>query len=174
MKDEEDLIMNFKREIFIKCTPEEVFAFLRDKDLFPQEEDSPVLILERTTEGEVGVGTRYREVVRMFPMVEGEILSEIVAYEPPLVLEETFEGTGMKGRLRYEFQAKEGGTLLIQEERIEFLGWLGFIEPLIRGMFLKRIEWRLKTPLIRKTSFSTLPTRRGGGLTIRASFPSPL
>ena len=77
-------------------------------------------------------------------MVKGEILSEIVVYEPPLVLAETFEGTGMKGRLRYEFQAHEGGTFLIQKETIEFLGWLGFMEPLIRDMFLKRIEWRLE------------------------------
>lgn len=45
--------MKFERSISICCTPEEAFAFLRDKDEVGQEPDSPVLLLEKITPGEV-------------------------------------------------------------------------------------------------------------------------
>ena len=74
--------MYFELSILIRRSPSDVFAFLRDKDQYPQEDDSPVLILEKTTVGPVGVGTRYREVVQMLPFVRGEILSGITRNEP--------------------------------------------------------------------------------------------
>jgi len=57
--------------------PGKVFAFPRDKHLHAQEPGSPVLLLEKTTPGDVGVGTRFREVVRMLPGVRGEIRSTV-------------------------------------------------------------------------------------------------
>lgn len=74
----------------ITRSPADVFVFLRDKDLYPLEPGSPVLALDRITEGPIGVGTRYREVVRMLPLVKGEILSVLTRYEPPRHLEESF------------------------------------------------------------------------------------
>lgn len=136
--------MRFELALRIACPPEEVFAFLRDKDLYPQEPDSPVLALDKTTDGPVGVGTRYREVVRMLPCVRGEILSEITRYEPPRFLEERFEGAGMRGYLAYEFVGQETGTALIQRETLEPLGLLRLVAPLIRWMLARRLEERLE------------------------------
>ena len=62
--------MQFERSTFIQRLPQDVFLFLRDKDQFPQEADSPVLVLEKTSPGPVGVGTCYLEVVQMFPAGE--------------------------------------------------------------------------------------------------------
>ncbi len=136
--------MKFERSIFIHCEPEKVFIFLRDKDQFQQEPGSPVLILEKTTPGPVEIGTQYREVVQMFPLVKGEILSTIERYEPPVYLEESFRGTGMDGYLAYEFRAVAGGTELIQRERIDFQGVFRIFSPFMERMLLRKIESRLE------------------------------
>jgi hypothetical protein len=105
--------MYFELSIHIERSPAEVFAFLRDKDRFPIEEDSPVLILEKITPGPTGVGTRYREVVQMLPFLRGEIRSVITRYDPDEYLEEDFWGSGMKGHLAYQFLLEGGGTRLV-------------------------------------------------------------
>lgn len=135
--------MEFERTIWIKRPPVDVFVFLRDKDLFPQEEGSAVLALEKITPGPAAVGTRYREVVRMLPFYNGEILSELTRFKPPTYLEEDFSGAGMEGWIGYEFRAEDGGTRLIQREWLRYRGLLYLFEPLIARMLLKKIEERL-------------------------------
>ncbi len=95
--------MYFELSIAIRWPPCEVFAFLRDIDKYPQKPGSPVLVLEQTTPGPAGVGTRYREVVQMLPFVRGEILSTVTCFVPGESLEEDFEGAGMIGHLAYQF-----------------------------------------------------------------------
>ena len=136
--------MKFERSISIRCKPEEAFVFLRDKDQFQQEPGSPVLVLEKTTPGPVGLGTCYREVVQMFPLIKGEILSTVQRYEPSRFLEESFRGTGMDGYLAYEFNPVEEGTHLIQLETIQFHGLFGLLSPLMGRMLLKAVEARLE------------------------------
>jgi len=136
--------MKFERSISIRCKPEEVFVFLRDKDQFQQEPGSPVLVLKKTTPGPVEVGTQYREVVQMFPLIKGEILSSVQCCDPPRHLEESFRGAGMEGYLAYEFIPIEEGTLLIQRETIQFHGLFGLLTPLMERMLLKAVEARLE------------------------------
>jgi hypothetical protein len=95
--------MYFDLSITIHRSPQDVFLFLRDKDKYPQEPGSPVLVLEQTTPGPAGLGTRYHEVVQMLPFIRGEILSVITRFEPGHRLEEDFEGAGMIGHLAYTF-----------------------------------------------------------------------
>ncbi|HSM25311.1 MAG TPA: SRPBCC family protein [Anaerolineaceae bacterium] len=136
--------MKFERSISICCTPEEVFAFLRDKDEFEQEPDSPVLSLDKTTPGKVKVGTEYVEIVQMFPFLKGVIYSEIQLFEPPKKLEESFRGTGMDGYLAYEFIPEGKNTLLVQREDISFHGVFRLFSPIMNRMLLKAVEARLK------------------------------
>lgn len=136
--------MDFDVSIHIKREPQDVFAFLRDKDLYPQKEGSPVLLLDKTTPGPVGVGTRYREVVQMLPLVKGEILSEIIAYEPGQRLAESWEGPSMDGTLTYLFIAEEGGTRLVQQERLNPRGWLRLFGPIIKHTLGRAIVRRLE------------------------------
>lgn len=135
--------MEFERQIHIHRSPERVFAFLRDKHLFVQHSDSPVLALEKMTPGPVAVGTRYFEVVQMFPRIKGTIWSEVIQFEPPRKLGERFWGSGMRGTLEYEFIPHDGGTILIQRERLNLVGVLRLLEPVVERMLLPRIEQRL-------------------------------
>ena len=135
--------MYFELSISINRPPADVFAFLRDKDQYPQEQGSPVLVLEKTTPGLPGVGTRYREVVQMLPCYQGEILSEITRYEPNEYLEEDFRGAGMHGHLAYEFLPEKGGTKLIQRETLHYQWLLRFFEPLIGLVLERRLRERL-------------------------------
>jgi hypothetical protein len=136
--------MYFELSISIDRPPEDVFAFLRDKDKFPQEEGSPVLVLEMTTQGPPGVGTRYREVVQMLPFFRGEIHSVITRFEPPELLEEDFWGAGMVGHLAYQFLRQGEGTKLIQRETLSYRGALRLFEPVIRPILGRRLRERLR------------------------------
>jgi len=134
----------FELSTSINRPPADVFVFLRDKDKYPQEEDSPVLALEKTTPGPPRVGTCYREVVQMLPFYRGEILSEITRFEPNEYLEEDFRGAGMVGHLAYQFLPEKEGTKLIQRETLRYQGLLRFCEPIIRVILNHRLRERLK------------------------------
>ena len=136
--------MKFERSISICCTPEDAFAFLRDKDKVEQEPDSPVLLLEKITPGEVSVGTEFVEIVQMFPFLKGKIHSVIQLIEPSKKLEESFIGTGMDGYLAYEFLSEGEKTLLIQREVINFHGIFRLFSPFMNRMLLKAVEARLR------------------------------
>jgi hypothetical protein len=136
--------LEFNLSIYIDRSPDDVFAFLRDKDKFSQEEGSPVLLLEKTTPGPPGVGTRYREVVQMLPLVQAEILSVITGYDPGRRLAEDWAGGGMEGDLTYLFISEEGGTKLIQQERVQPRGLLKLLAPLIEVTLGRALENRLQ------------------------------
>ena len=130
-----DLNVTIERSLYI------VFAFLRDKDTYPQEDNSPVSLLERTTIGPLGVGTRYREIVQMLPFYKGEILSEITHYEPEHRIDEDWQGPCMDGSLTYLFLPEDGGTRLIQRETVNLCGLLWLFSPMVKltlGMALRK------------------------------------
>jgi len=136
--------MYFDLSITIDRPPGDVFAFLRDKDKFPQKPGSPVLALQQTTPGPPGVGTRYREVVQMLPFYRGVILSVITRFEPGAHLEEDFAGAGMKGHLAYTFLPEDGGTRLIQQETLEPQGLLRLFAPWIERSLSRQLHHRLE------------------------------
>lgn len=136
--------MHFDLSIDIDRPPADCFAFLRDKDKLQQEPGSPVLVLDQTTDGPAGVGTRYREVVQMLPFMRGEILSEITRFEPPRFLEEDFTGPGMRGHLAYEFVPRNGGTTLIQRHTLQMRGLMKLFAGVVRRKFGAKIAERLE------------------------------
>ena len=135
--------MYFDLSITINRPPSEVFAFLRDKDTFPQKPDSPVLQLDKITLEPATVGTQYVEIVQMLPGVKGVIRSRITCYQPYSRLDEDFEGAGMKGHLSYLFMPKTKGTLLIQQETIQWIGIMKFYSPIIRPILERQLVSRL-------------------------------
>lgn len=135
--------MRFELAVTVARSPAEVFAFLRDKHLHAQEPGSPVLVLEKATPGEVDVGTRYRELVRMLPGVRGEIRSTITRCERDRALEEDFSGAGMHGHLAYTLRPERDGTRLEQRQTLELAWWLRPLRPLVRRAFAQRLRARL-------------------------------
>ena len=136
--------MYFELAITINCPRKEVFLFLRDKDQHKQKANSPVLLLEKTTEAPVDIGTRYREVVQMLPCYKSEILSVITRYEPYEYLEEDFVSPGMRGHLAYQFIDKNGSTELIQRESIFFTFPLNLTDPIIKKVLHRKLMERLE------------------------------
>ena len=137
--------MYFELSITIRRPPRDVFAFLRDKDKYPQKPGSPVLVLEQTTPGPAGAGTRYHEVVQMLPFVRGEILSKVTCFVPGESLEEDFEGAGMIGHLAYQFLPEGNGTRLIHRETVSAQGLLKVFEPVMGRMLSLQLSKRLET-----------------------------
>ena len=137
--------MYFDLSVTIDRPPEDVFGFLAYKDRYPQKPGSPVRVLEKLTPGVPGVDTRYREVIRMFPLVSKEILSRVTRFEPPRFLEEDFVGPGpMRGHLAYEFSASHGGTLLVQRETLEVVGPWGLFASVVERMLDRQLRDRLE------------------------------
>ena len=136
--------MYFDLSISIDRPPEDVFGFLRDKDKYPQEPGSPVLVLDQTTPGPAEVGTRYREVVQMFPLLRGEILSVITDFEPGRCLAEDFEGAGMVGHLEYRFEPEGTGTKLAQLETVHTRGFARLLGPLMKPVLGRQLRKRLE------------------------------
>ncbi len=135
--------MEFDLRIEIDVPQDCVFSFLRDKHLTQRAPGSAVLILEKTTSGPVGVGTRYREVVRMLPWYQGEILSVITAFREGEQIEEVFSSAGMTGTLEYQFIPRMNGTELIQRQQFEFNERLVLFLPLIRLLLANQLKRRL-------------------------------
>jgi len=99
---------------------------------------------EKTTDGPVGIGTRYREVVQMAPVVRSEILSEVTRYEQYSVLEERWSGGGMEGTLTYFFIAVGQGTELRQHVEIGTHWLLRLFDPVIARMYARAARYRLE------------------------------
>lgn len=116
-----------------------VFKFMSDMRNHPQEEGSKVLLVEKISEGEIGVGTQFREVVRMLPVLNASFINEITRYEPDEKIEITWQGGGMEGVLTFHFDDHQGGTLLKVEETINLKGVMKWVAPMVEGNF--RVMW---------------------------------
>jgi hypothetical protein len=136
--------MLVKLRIEINKSPNDTFNFLCNKDKFKQPSTSPVLLIEKTTFGPLGVGTCYREVVQMMPFIKKDILSEVTRYEPFSVLEEKWRGGSMEGILTYFFNPIPGGTELIQHVNIKALGLLKPFDSMLSKTYTKAAQYRLE------------------------------
>ena len=136
-------MIKWSSAIEIRQSPEVIFEFLANIQDVEQPEDSPVLALELLTEGPPRLGSRYREVVQMMPLVRGEILSEITTFEFPHILEMTWQGAGMSGKDRYQLIPQKDVTILKHAKDTSFQGILRSLEPVLQIPLIPRLEMRL-------------------------------
>jgi hypothetical protein len=127
--------VEFEFTEWIDRPPHEVYGFLRDIEYHAGREGSVVPVYDKITAGPVGVGSRYREVVRVLPFVRWEVTSEITDLEPGQKLAYLFSGVGMRGRLVYEFATEGSGTRVTQRQVLNPQGALKLCSPLIRPLF---------------------------------------
>lgn len=140
--------MLFRVETDIAASPERVFEFLRDLDQQPRDPSSVVPVLEKTSVGPCGVGSTFREEVRVLPRRTAEIRSEITRFDPPRCLDYRFTWrlgrARLDGALHYAISAgPAGGTHILQEQSLEPRGALRFLSPWIKRSFAARIRDRL-------------------------------
>ena len=142
--------MDFAFTAVIHRPPADVFAFFRDVDQYNEHEGSPVPVLDKITDGPVGVGTRYREVVMMLPFIKAlhfvtmTILSEVTDYEPGHRLASWWRSDVMAGQLVYTFESVDGGTLVVQQMSLHPRGALRLFSPLIKATFSRVAGQRLQ------------------------------
>jgi uncharacterized protein YndB with AHSA1/START domain len=136
--------MEFEFSTEIDRPVSEVFAFLADMRNHPQEERTKVLLVEKTTPGPIGLGTRFREVVQMLPLVRVEMISEVTEYDPGERVAFAWSGGGMEGVLTLSFTARDGGTSLALRETIRTRGLTKLAEPQLHRAFKDTLAKRLE------------------------------
>jgi uncharacterized protein YndB with AHSA1/START domain len=135
--------MDFEFTIVINKPHNQVFDFFKDIDQHAGRKGSLVPVYDRITPGPVEVGTRYYEVVRLFPYVYGKVLTEVIGYEPDHRLAYRFIAMGMGGKLTYWFESVEGGTQVVQQQSLHPRGFMKLVSPLIASLFSRMAGKRL-------------------------------
>ena len=138
--------MECEVEAFIDRQPEDVFGFFRDMHRLHGREGSDGPVYDKVTLGAVGVGTRFREVVRLLPFLEGEITSEITGYDPPRRIDYRFVAFGkMDGEQTYRLEPSGEGVRVLQRQTLLQRGkLLKVLGPLIGAAFSRAIAQRLR------------------------------
>jgi hypothetical protein len=138
--------VQFETEAFIHRPPEDVFDFFRDMHRQPRRESFVVPVYDKITPGPVGVGTCFREVVRLLPFLKGEVISEITGYDPPHRLDYGFVAFGkMEGELIYRLESSGEGVRVLQRQTLRPRGaLLKLLGPLIGAAFSRAIAHRLR------------------------------
>ena len=136
--------MEIRLSIEIFKPVEQVFDFLQDFENHHQEKKSQVGSVEKLTSGSPGIGSRYREVVQMLPLVESIFITELSGYDPNEQLEFKWSGGGMEGILEYSLEVVGDHTKLIFREQIQPKGIMRLAGPIIKASFRKTMEDRLE------------------------------
>ncbi len=126
--------------IEVERTPEEVWKVIADVERAP--EWVPDMISARKlTEGEIGVGTRYHEVISMQGK-ESEAELEITRYEPHRVFAHEGEGGPAKFSATFTLEPTDSGqsTKLTHSWTLKMSGIMRMMEPMIRGLVQKNSE----------------------------------
>jgi hypothetical protein len=116
--------MQFDHSVTIRRSPADIFAFLADVHLYATPPGSPVAAMDKIPAGPTGVGTRWREVIKLGLRMRMTVWSEVTACEPGRLLAETWSGGNMRGTLTYRIEVTPAGTGLHQSKSLEAVGWL--------------------------------------------------
>lgn len=136
--------VEFDESIHISASPADVYAVLADVQDWALGPGSPVKAMDKTPSGPTRVGTRWREVVRMGPGLTMTMTSEATEVVPERLLAMRFWGGSMEGDLTYTFTARDGGSVLRQEETMHAVGWLRPFDRLVGRMLRARLSPRLR------------------------------
>jgi hypothetical protein len=135
--------MEFELSTVVDRLPAGVFAFLEHMENHPQETGSQVLSVEQLTPGPVAIGTRFREIVQMLPLVRVEMMTEVTRHRPDECLEFTWRGGGMEGVLTYELEPHNGATRIRLHETVTPLGPMRLAGAFVRRSFQEMLAKRL-------------------------------
>jgi uncharacterized protein YndB with AHSA1/START domain len=111
----------------------EVFAFVAEMENEPQWH-TDILVAERTTDGAVGQGTRYRVQFKPQPMSPTEGAVEIVDFQPDRRIVSRSDMGSMKPTMTHEFEKVTAGTRVTRRIEIQTSGALTLMSPMMRVM----------------------------------------
>ena len=125
--------------------PGEVFRMVSDLNYLLENVDPDVISTRKTSEGQIGVGTTFLEVLKI-PMSTSETVLEITAFDQGKSFEVNFDNNVMKGVGSFNFAQSGDGTdvtLRIDTSAKPGLGWL--VYPMVRMDLPKREKNRFAT-----------------------------
>ena len=137
------MALTFELEERFDVPPAEVMAAMADLDNFKAWMPNFVSV-EKLTDGEFGVGTKFRETRKMFGKAAAEEF-EVTALEPGKRLElyiDGSKGASRKGwyRFTYTFENDGDGTKMHMDGTIGGMGWFfSLMSKLMAGTFKKAI-----------------------------------
>ena len=127
-----------EKSIVIQRPIEEVFAYVSDLQNGPQWQ-SALLEARRTTEGPLGIGTKFTSV-RKFMSQKMEASIEFVAYEPnhKFAIKSTSGSTPFEQSFLFESTAE--GTRLTTILELQTSGLMGLADPLISNSLRREMD----------------------------------
>lgn len=130
--------MRIEHSVVINRPIEGVFAFVSDIEKLPQWA-AEIVEVKIVSEGPVGVGTTFSDVVKEFGR-RIEATLEVTEYEPNSKL--TFKAIAgpIPVEVRHIFEAVEGGTKVTLVQKAEVGGFFKLAEPLLARMAQRQTE----------------------------------
>jgi carbon monoxide dehydrogenase subunit G len=118
--------------------PAEVFPYLSDLERAP--EWVPDLVsVSKLTEGPLGIGTRYSEVVNLGAKM-GTVHLEVTHYEPDRLFAHKGVGGPMEFTGRFTLEPQGDGTLVTHTYAVQLNGMARLMAPLIKDRVRKLAE----------------------------------
>jgi hypothetical protein len=135
--------LHLELSLRIAASPEEVFACLADVQQVAVRPGSPVISMTKIPDGPTGVGTQWREVLRLGPAMRLAVWTEVTGWEPPRRIAEVFGSRAFRGVLIYRLEGDEHGTLLHQTQTLELVRLLRPWSGMARRTLMQRLPRRL-------------------------------
>lgn len=135
--------MEFDGVVRIRASPGRVYEVLADIQDWAVHPGSPVEAMEKDPPGTTRVGTRWRGVVRIAPLVTLTMWSEATEVAPDHLLALRFRGGSMQGRLTYTLVEDGPDTVLRQQETMHAVGWLKPFDAFLGRSLQGRLGHRL-------------------------------
>lgn len=135
------MALEMKCETRIAAPAERVLAAMLDVDSY-QHWMPNFVAAERLDEGEMGVGSRWRETRKMFGREATEVF-QVKALEPPRRVSlfcDGRDGTSKKGEYHFDYELRPDGehTVLTMDGRIVIPGWVAGVMGRLFGRSFKK------------------------------------
>lgn len=121
--------------------PVAIFPLISNLERAPEWVPDLIVVKKQTT-GDIGVGTRYTDVMRVGNNTSTGKL-EIIEYEPPRVFVHKGENGPSRFVTRFTLEPDGEGTLLTQEYTLRMRGLFRLLEPLVGGWLRRNTETAL-------------------------------
>lgn len=130
--------MNGTASLFVERGPEEVFAYVANLENAPDWVPDLVSVT-KTSEGDIGVGTRYTEIVKMGER-QNEAELEITEYDAPRVFAHRGKGGPSLFTARFVFTPEGNGTRIEHHYTVKMTGCFVLLAPLTNRWIRKNTE----------------------------------